>query len=116
MIDLNPNIFNKKFQIFYKTKKLQDLTLLKSKIRYISNEFSFNESIDYLQSESFFINDNNLEYYFRKKLFDVEFDLELFAASTYISTLYEKFCIIDKKVSNKTFLKKDFQKWIYYTQ
>lgn len=109
MIDLNPNIFNKKFQIFYKTKKLQDLTLLKSKIKYISNEFSFKKSIDYLQSESFFINDNNLEYYFRKKLFDVEFDLELFAASTYISTLYEKFCIIDKKVSNKTFLKKIFK-------
>ena len=62
-----------------------------------------------MQSESFFINDNDLEYYFRKKLFDVEFDLELFAASTYISTLYEKFCIIDKKVSSKTFLKKIFK-------
>ncbi|MBI72172.1 MAG: hypothetical protein CMG61_01725, partial [Candidatus Marinimicrobia bacterium] len=70
---------------------------------------SFKKSIDYLQSESFFINDNKLEYYFRKKLFDVEFDLELFAASTYIITLYEKFCIIDKKVSNKTFLKKIFK-------
>ena len=55
MIDLNPNIFDKKFQIFYKNKKLQDLTLLKSKIRYISNEFSFNKSIEYLQSESFLL-------------------------------------------------------------
>ena len=63
MIDLNPKIFNRKFQIYYKTKKLQDLTLLMSKIRYISKEFSFNESIDYLQGESFFIEDNNLEYY-----------------------------------------------------
>jgi len=109
MIDLNPKIFNKKFQIYYKTKKLQDLTLLMSKIRYISKEFSFNESIDYLQGESFFIEDNNLEYYFRKKLFDIEFNLELFAASTYISTLYEKICIIDKDVSKKTFLKKIFK-------
>ena len=43
------------------------------------------------------------------KLFDIEFNLELFAASTYISTLYEKICIIDKDVSKKTFLKKIFK-------
>ena len=55
MIDLNPNMFNKKFEIYYKTKKLQDLTLLMSKIRYISKEFSFKKSIDYLQSESFLL-------------------------------------------------------------